>query len=273
MTDRDKRAWHIRALYALLPNAGWDAIKFLAAIAAYVIGASGIITLISRRLALLRGIRHDNLIDIGIFISCVVLFALAFMFAKYIRKAAQKSSTPTEQIESQPAKYTGIAFDVDTKSQSDARLRAHWNLKNAFGTGAAETEIDFYILTTRLKMRFENHDVHPRAFNRIELSMIERQDGLETVKQFLEEPVILVIDPVNNQPNAMTDFVFEPQRAGIVWFHFDARIQQKDAENLSNRSFLRVTVHALGQPPLSQDLAVNWADALRNETYLRRRPL
>src|SRR5262245_11737278 len=111
MTDRNKRAWHIRALYALLPNAGWDAIKFLAAIVAYVIGASGIITLVSRRLALLRGIPHDSLIDIGIFISCVVLFALAFILARYIRKAEQKSGIPAEkscqaQIESRPAKYT-----------------------------------------------------------------------------------------------------------------------------------------------------------------------
>jgi hypothetical protein len=445
--ERHKSAW-LRALYALLPNAGWDAIKSLLV----WLGASGIITVAFRRLASIRGLPHDTIIDIGIFISCLVLFAVAFILGRYNRRTERKVNNPTEQSleaqnESQSpqyayqwlhdladrqateiarhvelekpqayaikltdsipsinfrfpirnysvwpisvdenssgkiyldgrelaepmlvrhhgedigfrkldglaveqrltrteanhvlaeggsfdfsglvitikggtqsptvqpqsltiqeshalvlsknfqeissngnerpdekletpdtelVKYTGIAFEVDTKSQSDARLRAHQNLGAAFGTGAADIEVDFYILTVQLKARFENHDVHRRALNKIELSLIESQDGRETVKPFLQDPVVLLIEPENRQLKALTDFVFEPQRTGVVWFHFKTQIEREDAENLADGSFLRVTVQALGQPPLNRDLVVNWAEALKNATYLRKRPM
>jgi hypothetical protein len=61
--DRDKSRWPLGALYALLPNAGWDAIKYLVGVA-----ASGIIALVYRRLALLRGLPQDSLIDVGILV-------------------------------------------------------------------------------------------------------------------------------------------------------------------------------------------------------------
>lgn len=448
MTNQGKKAWHVRALYALLPNAGWDAIKYLL----WGIGTSGILTVGYRRLLSLRGLPHDSLIDVSIFISCLILFALASILARKSRRAELKTHTTTEQsrepqIESQsfecsykwlhdladrqaaeiarhvelerpraynvkltdsipsinfkfpirnysvlpisidekisgkiyldgkelaepiivrhfgqdigfrelnglaieqrltrteanhilaeggrfdfsdlviiikggtqaptirsqpltilernalvlnkdfentssngnakqhesvevretePAKFTGIAFEVDTKSQSDVRLRAHENIGAVLGNSGAEIEVDFYILTAQLKVRFENHDVHSRALNRIEVSLIERQNGREIVKQFLEEPVMLLIDPDNNkQLRAMTDFTFEPQRAAVVWFHFDAHIQREDAENLTYQSFLRVTVSAMGQAPISQDLEVDWSEALKNATYLRSRP-
>jgi hypothetical protein len=446
-TNQDKRAWHVRAVYALLPNAGWDAIKLIVGI-----GASGTITVMVRRLVSLRGLPHDSLIDLSIFISCLILFALASILARKSRKAELKTDTTTEQSrepqtesqsveplyqwlhdfagrqaaeiarhveleqpraynirltdsipsinfkfpirnysvlpisidekisgkiyldgkelaepiivrhfgqdigfrelnglaieqrltrteanyllaeggkfdfsdlviiikggtqaptirpqpltilerhalvlnkdfentssngnakqherlevrETEPAKFTGIAFEVDTKSQSDVRLREHRDIGAVLGNSGAEIEVDFYILTAQIKVRFENHDIHPRALNRLEVSLIERQNGREIVKQFLEEPVVLQIDPDNNkQLRAMTDFTFEPQRAALLWFHFQAFIQREDAENLTYQSFLRVTVSAMGQAPISQDLDVDWSEALRNATYLRSRP-
>jgi hypothetical protein len=145
----------------------------------------------------------------------------------------------------------------------------HENIGAVLGNSGAEIEVDFYILTAQLKVRFENHDVHPRALNRLELSLIERQNGREIVKRFLEEPVVLLIDSDNNkQLRAMPDFTFEPQRAAVMWFHFNAQIQREDAENLTYKSFLRLTVSAMGQAPISQDLEVDWSEALKNATYL-----
>jgi hypothetical protein len=102
MTNQGKKAWHVRALYALLPNAGWDAIKYLL----WGIGTSAIFTVGYRRLLSLRGLPHDSLIDVSIFISCLILFALASILARKSRRAKLKTDTATEpsrepQIESQ----------------------------------------------------------------------------------------------------------------------------------------------------------------------------
>ena len=69
----------------------------------------------------------------------------------------------------------------------------------------------------------------------------------------------------------MPDFTFEPQRSAVLWFHFNAQIE-REAENLTYKSFLRLTVSAMGQAPITQDLEVDWSEALKNATYLRSRP-
>lgn len=171
------------------------------------------------------------------------------------------------------ARLTGLAFEVDTKAQSDVHLRAHRNLGEVFSSAHPRIEIDMYILVANLKVQFENHDVHRRALKRIELSLIQMQDEKEEVIPFLAEPVMLQLHPDKNgdkQLFSQVDFV--EQSMVTYWLHFNAHVPRDPGERLDGNYFLRLTVSALGQQPLSEDLNVNWVEALNNASYLTSRP-
>ncbi len=171
------------------------------------------------------------------------------------------------------AKLTGLAFTVDTNFQSDAKLRAHKNTQVVFDNRQAPIEIDMYILTTQLKVDFENNDVNDRAFKRMELSLVKAENGHEEGIPFLAEPVMLSLDPDNNmEKQPFPKVVFAKQSTTTLWLYFMAHVPREHGEKLDRNSFLRLTLHPLGQQPISDDLEVDWKAALANATYITSRP-
>jgi hypothetical protein len=190
------------------------------------------------------------------------------------RDDATKVKEEVKSLEAELAKPTGLAFKVDADFQSNARLRAHKNTGVVFSNAQAPIEIDMYTLTAQFKVRFENHDVHRRALNRIELSLIEAQNETEQAIPFLEAPLMLLIDKENNNDLLeYTKFDFEDQRVVTVWLHFHAKIPREYGEGLNENYFLRLTLHALGQQPASENFNVDWEKALKNATYITSRSL
>ena len=170
------------------------------------------------------------------------------------------------------AKLTSVAIEVDTNSQSDVRLRAHENLRDVFRSAHPAIEVDMYILVANLKVQFENHDVHRRALKGIELSLIRAKGGEEETIRFLEEPVMLLLEPdKNGEKRRFPEIYFREQSITSLWLHFNAHVPREPAEQLNGEYFLRLTLHALGQQPISQDLDANWVEALSNATYLHQR--
>lgn len=170
------------------------------------------------------------------------------------------------------SKLKGLAFEVDTKSQSDARLRAHEDIQAVFDNRQAPIEVDMYILTTQLKVCFENNDISDRAFKRIELSLIKQNMRSEEVIPFLEDPVMLSLNPDKNmEKQRFQKVVFLKQSRTTLWLYFDAHIPPEHGEKLNEDYFLRLTLLPLGQPAISQDLNVDWNVALENATYITSR--
>jgi hypothetical protein len=170
------------------------------------------------------------------------------------------------------AKLKGLAFGVDTNFQSDAKLRAHEDIQAVFDNRQAPIEIDMYILTTQLKVCFENNDINDRTFKRMELSLIKQHMGSEEVIRFLEEPVMLSLDPDKNmEKQRFPKVVFLKQSTITLWLLFDAHIPPEDGAKLNADYFLRFTLFPLGQPAISQDLNVDWNAALENATYITSR--
>ena len=187
-------------------------------------------------------------------------------------KETKKLKKEVESLKSQLARLTELTFEVDTKQESDARVQAHHDIAATFRAGQPAIEIDLYILTAEMKVRFENHDIHRRRLKRIELSLIETSNGNEQVVSFLDDPVMLQINIDNGKElRKFTKFDFAEQQIETVWLHFNAQIPPEVGERLNEDYFLRLTLHALGQQPLSRDLNVNWVEALSNATYLRSR--
>jgi hypothetical protein len=184
----------------------------------------------------------------------------------------KKLKREIESLKSKLARLTELTFEVDTKYESDARVRPHHDSAAYFGAGQQAVEIDMYFLTAEIKVCFENHDIHRRRLKRIELSLIETSNGNEQILSFLDDPVMLEIDIDNGkQLRKFTKFDFEEQQIETVWLHFNAQIPPEVGERLNENYFLRLTLHALGQQPLNRDLNVNWVEALSKATYLRSR--
>lgn len=175
-------------------------------------------------------------------------------------------------LKAELAKLTSVAIEVDTNSQSDVHLRAHEDLRDVLRSAHPAMEVDMYILVANLKVQFENHDVHRRALKRIELSLIRAQGGEEETIRFLEEPVMLLLEPdKNGEKRRFPEIDFLEQSITSLWLQFYAHVPRESAEQLNGEYFLRLTLHALGQQPISQDLDANWVEALSNATYLRQR--
>jgi hypothetical protein len=177
-----------------------------------------------------------------------------------------------ESLRAELVKLNSVAIEVDTNSQSDVRLRAHENIKDLFDSAHPAIKVDMYILVANLKVQFENHDVHRRKLKHIELSLIHVRDAQEETIPFLEEPVMLLVEPdKNGEKRRFPEIDFPEQSITLLWLHFNAHVPREPAEKLNENYFLRLTLHALGQQPISQDLDANWVEALSNATYLRQR--
>jgi hypothetical protein len=177
-----------------------------------------------------------------------------------------------KSLKAELVKLNSVAIEVDTNSQSDVRLRAHENMRDVFQSAHPAIKIDMYIMVANLKVQFENHDVHRRKLKRIELSLIHAQGGEEETIRFLEEPVMLLLEPdKNGEKQRFPEIDFLEQSITSLWLHFNAHVPPEPAEQLNGEYFLRLTLHALGQQPISQDLDANWVEALSNATYLRQR--
>lgn len=180
-----------------------------------------------------------------------------------------------ERLKAELAKLSGLAFEVDTNFQSNARLRPHHDVTAAFHqTQNNLVPLDKYLLTLQFKIQFENHDTHTRALKRIELSLIERLNDSENRIPFLDEPDMLQINPDSPDGSKLSRLdksEFLPQGIETVWLQFLARLSQTTGERLEKRDgdvFLRLTLHALGQQPFWQDFDVDWIGAVKNSTYL-----
>jgi hypothetical protein len=172
-------------------------------------------------------------------------------------------------LKTQLARITGLTVEVDTKDQSDVRITPHHDMSELFRSGNARSEVDMYILDANLKLQFENHDVHRRAMKRIELSLIRAKDGTEEIVPFLSELVILLLDPdKSGEKRRFTTTDFQEQSIESLWLNFFAHVPPDAGQVLDSNYFLRVTLEALGQASVSQDLNVNWAEALTTTTYV-----
>jgi len=102
--------------------------------------------------------------------------------------------------------------------------------------------------------------------------LVHAADGNDEIIPFLAEPVMLLLDPdKNGEKQQFTKVDFPEQSIETLWLHFNAHVPREPAEQLDGHYFLRLTLHALGQPPVKQDFDANWIEALNNATYLRSR--
>lgn len=147
-------------------------------------------------------------------------------------KETKKLKKEIESLKSKLARMAELTFEVDTKYESDARVHAHHDSAAILRAGQPAIEIDMYILTAEMKVRFENHDIHRRRLKRIELSLIGTSNGNEQIVSFLDDPVMLEIDVDNGkQLRKFSKFDFEEQQVETVWLHFNAQIPQKLEKN------------------------------------------
>lgn len=189
-----------------------------------------------------------------------------------------KLRAETESLRSELSKLSGLAFEVDTNQQSQARIRPHQDIAAAFRAthplyrDAKPTdglEIDEYILNADLKVQFENHDIHRRGLKQIELSLVRAENGREYLIPFLAQPVMLLMDPDKGmEKKGFPDVVFVEQSIITMWLHFNARVPREHGEKLNGDYFLRLTLHPLGQQAYSQELNVNWEKAAKSGTYI-----
>jgi hypothetical protein len=109
---------------------------------------------------------------------------------------------------------------------------------------------------------------------RIELCLIEQLNETENRISFLDDPDMLQINPDSPDGGKLSRFdksEFLPQGIETVWLEFLARLSQTTGERLEKQDgdiFLRLTLHALGQQPFSQDFNVEWKAAIKNAAYL-----
>jgi hypothetical protein len=133
-------------------------------------------------------------------------------------------------------------------------------------------KMDLYVLRVNLKIRFENHDVHPIPFKQITVSLLRKaRSGAERIipvfRSFMEM----------YEGDAMQKFSPEGMEVRgrritpYYWIQSALEVPARYGKRLNRNCFLRVTTEALGQPPYHVDLDVNWANTLGGYASVRDR--
>lgn len=187
-------------------------------------------------------------------------------------KVSQKESRVPESRPEHRDVYK-LIFEVDTDDQSQVKSDRH---PKALRFKKTEPDVpirmDLWVLTVNLRIRFENHDIHPIQLKKMKVSLLRKaRDGREreiplfrSLMEIFEEGTTGKFVPDQNQilGNRITPY---------YWVQCVLEVSERYGERLNQNAFLRVTVDALRQPPYSVDLDVDWKTSRKGFVFISQR--
>jgi hypothetical protein len=187
-------------------------------------------------------------------------------------KISQKESRVPESRPEKRDVYK-LIFEVDIDDQSQVKSDHH---PQALRFKKTEPDVpvrmDLWVLTVNLRIRFENHDIHPIQLKKVKVSLLRKaRDGREreiplfrSLMEIFEEGTTGKFVPDQNQilGNRITPY---------YWVQCVLEVSERYGERLNRNCFLRVTVDALRQPPYSVDLDVDWKTSRKGYVFISHR--
>jgi class 3 adenylate cyclase len=188
---------------------------------------------------------------------------------------AEISKRKSQAPESQPEKRDvyKLILEVDADDQSQVKSDHHPQASRFKKTEPdVPVRMDLWVLTVNLRIRFENHDIHPIQLKKIKLSLLRKaRDGrvreiplFRSLMEIVEEGTAEKLVPDQNQilGNRITPY---------YWVRGVLEVSARYGGRLNQNCFLRVTVEALRQPPYSVFLDVDWKTSRKGYVFVTHR--